>query len=69
MRHIEDSLGTVASDFDDIGPIKPENVACVVVAVLDEAIAPDEIDVKKPCWPAEHAGGPRCLSRWSDRLR
>jgi uncharacterized protein (DUF2267 family) len=53
MRHIEDFLAAVAAALDDIGPINAEDAVRAVFAVLDEHVAPGEIEDIKGMLPAQ----------------
>ena len=53
MRHIEEFLAAVSAELDDLGPINAEEAARAVFAVLDEHIAPGEIQDVKGMMPRE----------------
>ena len=53
MRHIEDFLAAVAATLDDIGPINAEDAVRAVFAVLDEHVAPGEIEDIRGMLPAQ----------------
>jgi uncharacterized protein (DUF2267 family) len=52
-RHLEEFFAQVAAELDDIGPIDAEDAARAVFAVLEDHIAPGEIEDVRGMLPAQ----------------
>jgi uncharacterized protein (DUF2267 family) len=55
-RHLEEFLADVAAELDDIGPINAEDATRAVFAVLEDHIAPGEINDVKGMLPKQLRG-------------